>query len=198
VASEAERYLRGLAVERLRVLMPEARIVHELNVETGQCRVDLAAIAPARLVFVEIKSRKDTLDRLPEQVRVFAPACHRLIVAYASERWSVSTIYKASDYRAEVWAEDQRERWTISGRETFQPPNTSAMLNLLWREELYWEAVRARLQPAKRESRSPLMRRLWETLSGREVVAAVCRQLRARHFAEADPPVMEPSNADQA
>lgn len=187
MASEAERHLRGLAVERLRGLMPEARIVHELNVENGTCRVDIAAVAPDRLVFVEIKSRKDTLDRLPDQVRTFVPACHRMAVCYASERWDVSTIYRAVNYETDVWPEDRREWWTIG--EKFKPPSTAAMLNLLWRDELWHEAESAGFQPGRRESRSPLMHRLWNGLTGREVVAAVCRQLRARPFAEADPAV---------
>lgn len=189
MASEAERYLRGLAVDKLRRLMPEARIVHELNVDTGKCRVDLAAVAPDQLVFVEIKSRKDTLDRLPEQCRTFAPACHRLVVVYASEKWSVSTIYSQSDYMAEVWPEDGFLKWSF-GRQAFHPPNTSAMLNLLWRDELWAEATRAGFQPHKRESRSPLMHRLWGGLTGKEIVAAVCRQLRGRHFPAGDPPIM--------
>lgn len=189
MASEAERHLRSMAVDRLRVLMPTARIVHELNVEVGTCRVDIAAVAPDQLVLVEIKSRKDKLDRLGKQCAIFAPACHRLVVCYASERWDVSTIYQASDYTAEVWPQDRPEWWSLRG--TFKPPNTSAMLNLLWREELYAEAVRHNLQPAKRASRSPLMTTMWECLTGREIVAAVCRQLRARHFAVADPAVAE-------
>lgn len=188
MASEAERWLRGLAVERVRELMPDARVVHELNVETGSCRVDLAAVAPDRLVMLEIKSRKDKLDRLPEQARIFAPACHRLVVVYASERWDVGTIYKASDYRAEVWPEDRREWWNIS-RDSFKLPNTSAMLNLLWREELFWEADRHNLQPHKRANRSDLMRSMWRYLTGQQIVEAVCRQLRSRTFAEADPAI---------
>jgi hypothetical protein len=188
VASEAERYLRSLAANRLRTLMPDARIVHELNVNTGECRVDLAAVGPDRLVFCEIKSRKDTLDRLPDQCRVFKPACHRLVICYASERWDVGTIYRASDYGCEVWPEDGASRWTLR-HSSFYPPNTSAMLNLLWRDELWLEAGRANLQPSKRESRSPLMHRMWHSMTGREIVEAVCRQLRSRTFAEADPAV---------
>lgn len=193
MSSAAELHLRNLAVAKLRLLMPDARVVHELNVEVGACRVDIAAISPDRLVFVEIKSRKDTLDRLPKQVAIFAPACHRLIVCYASERWDVSTIYSASDYQAQVWPEDRPEWWSV--RDTFKPPNTSAMLNLLWRNELHAEAVRANLQPKARASRQPLMAMLWEHLTGREIVSAVCRQLRSRHFAKADAPVFEQAEA---
>lgn len=187
MASDAERHLRDMAVARLRVLMPDARIIHELNVETGTCRVDLAAVAPTRLVLAEIKSRKDTLDRLPKQTKLFAPACHRLIVVYASERWTVETIYKATDYGAEVWPEDRQKWWTI--RDTFRPPNTSAMLNLLWRAELFAEATRANLQPNRRADRKTLMAALWEHLTGRQIVEAVCRRLRVRHFPVADPAV---------
>jgi hypothetical protein len=189
MASEAERYLRGLAVERLRVLFPDARIVHELNVEVGQCRVDIAAITPDQLVFVEIKSRKDTLDRLREQVRIFSPACTRLAICYASERWSYDVVTKAAGYDEprDLWPEDRKEWWTFN--QGFKPPNASVMLNLLWRDELWHEAVRAGFQPHKRESRSPMMHRLWNGLTGAQVVAAVCRQLRGRPFAVADPPV---------
>lgn len=187
MASEAERYLRGLAVTRLRQLMPEARIVHELNVETGTCRVDIAAVAPDRLVFVEVKSRKDTLDRLPEQCRIFIPACHRLAVCYASERWDVSTIYSRTDYRADVWPQDRAGQWKLG--EGHHPPNTSAMLNLLWRDELWHESVRAGHQPRSKATRSDLMRVLWRGLTGDQLVEAVCRQLRARPFVEADPAV---------
>lgn len=189
MASEAERFLRGLAEARLRDLMPDARIVHELNVETGQCRVDLAAVSPSRLAFVEIKSRKDTLDRLKEQVRIFSPACNRLAICYASERWSYDAVSSACGYDEprDLWPQDRPGYWTFS--ESFKPPNASVMLNLLWRDELWHEAERAGLQPHKRDSRSPLMHRLWNALTGQQVVEAVCRQLRARHFAVADPAV---------
>lgn len=168
--------------------MPDARIVHELNVDVGACRVDLVAVAPDRLAFVEIKSRKDKLDRLREQVRRFAPVCHGLAVLYSSERWSYEAVSAATDYRCDHWPEDRPEWWTFRPR--FAPPHTGAMLNLLWREELFDEARRAGFQPHARVSRSPLMRTLWEGLTGREVVAAVCRQLRARNFAKADAPIL--------
>jgi hypothetical protein len=176
-----------MAVSRLRLLRPNARIVHELNVNTGQCRVDIAAVDVDWLGFVEVKSRKDKLDRLQEQVRVFAPACHRLAVIYASERWSYDVMRQHVDYGCDLWPED-RPAWHTFGTR-HEPPNTAVMLNLLWAEELRDEARRAGFQPSKKASRSPLMHMLWEGLTGREVVAAVCRQLRARPFAEADPAV---------
>lgn len=184
MASDAERYLRGLAVDRLRELMPGARIIHELNVGLGQCRVDLAAITAERTAFVEIKSRKDKLDRLTEQVRVCRPAAHYMAVCYASERWTYSQVSGLAR-GCQIWPEDSPRSWTFWER--YEPIDSGAMLNLLWAEELRAEAERAGLQPSRRESRSPLMQRLWLSLTGQQLVEAVCRQLRGREFAEADP-----------
>lgn len=187
MASAAERHLRELAVARLRLLAPGARIVHELNVETGQCRVDLAAVQQNRLLFVEIKSRKDKLDRLREQCRVFRPACHGLAVCYASEKWSYSAVSKETGGGCNLWPENEPHFWTFWPRHV--PPNTSAFLNLLWRDELHAEAEMAGMQPKRATPRGPLMNMLWSRLTGEEVVAAVCRQLRLRPFAEADAPI---------
>lgn len=184
MASDAERYLRGLAVDRLRVLMPTARIIHELNVGTGKCRIDLAAVARDRIAFVEIKSRKDTLDRLTEQVRVCRPVCHDMAVCYASERWDYGTVSRQAS-GCQIWPEGDQPRWSFW--DCYEPPHSGAMLNLLWAEELRAEAERAGLQPSRRDSRSPLMKRLWLSLTGQQLVEAVCRQLRGREFAEADP-----------
>lgn len=190
MASEAERHLRGLAVARLRSILPGARIVHELNVETGRCRVDLAAIGTSALYLVEIKSRKDKLDRLPEQVRTFAPACTGLAVLYSAERWDWNAMRSAGvGWEAQLWADDKPQYWEFRNN-PYCPPNASAMLNLLWRDELFDASVRAGFQPHKRDSRSPMMNRLWAGLTGKELVEAVCFQLRRRPFAEGDPPIL--------
>lgn len=195
MASDAERYLRGLAVDRLRALLPDARIIHELNVDIGQCRVDLAAVTENRIVFVEIKSRKDKLDRLKEQVRRFTPCCHALAVCYASERWNWSAISAAGGYGFDHWPEDKASGWTIDHWRPNKPPSTNALLELLWQAELEAEAFRAGIASRKRIPRDGLKRALWENLTGLQVVAAVCRQLRQRSFAEADAPVVEQARA---
>lgn len=140
-------------------------------------------------MLVEIKSRKDKLDRLKEQLRLFRPVSHGVAVCYASERWTYDRVSREAGGECNLWPEDKPAYWTFWPRHV--PPNTSAMLNLLWRDELHTEAERARFQPKARMARSPLINLLWERLTGGEVVAAVCRQLRARQFAEADQPVFE-------
>lgn len=195
MASDAERYLRDLAVDRLRSLMPNARIIHELNVDVGQCRVDLAAVTASRIVMVEIKSRKDKLDRLKEQVRRFMPACHALAVCYASERWNWSAINAAGGFGFDHWPDDKASGWTIDQWHRNRPPSTNALLELLWQAELESEAFRAGVATRKRIPRDGLKRALWENLTGLQIVEAVCRQLRARTFAEADSPIIEQAEA---
>lgn len=195
MSSAAERHLRDMAVARLRVLLPEARIIHELNVDTGRCRVDLVAATENRIVMVEIKSRKDKLDRLKEQVRRFTPCCHALAVCYASERWNWSTIRDAGGYGFDHWPEDKASSWTIDHWHRNRPPSTNALLELLWQAELEAEAFRAGVVNRRRIPRDGLKRALWENLTGLQVVEAVCRQLRARPFAEADAPIFEKERA---
>jgi hypothetical protein len=189
MASEAERF--NLAVARLRVLMPDARIIHELNVDNGQCRVDLAAVAKSRIVFVEIKSRKDKLDRLKEQVRRFEPCCHALVVCYSSEKWNWSSVSAAGGYGFDHWPCDKASAWTIDHLQRSIPPSTNALLELLWQAELEAEAFRAGVASRKRTPRAELKRALWENLTGLQIVEAVCRQLRLRPFAAADAPISE-------
>jgi hypothetical protein len=171
--------------------MPDARIIHELNVDVGKCRVDLAAVTTSRIVMVEIKSRKDKLDRLNEQVRRFTPACHALAVCYASERWNWSDINAAGGWGFDHWPDDKASGWTIDHWRCNKPPSTNALLELLWQAELEAEAFRAGVASRKRIPRDGLKRALWENLTGLQVVEAVCRQLRVRHFAEADAPIGE-------
>ncbi|HEY0920616.1 hypothetical protein [Devosia sp.] len=87
--SSAEVEIRDAVVARLRELRPDARIVHELNVDEGMNRVDVAAIGRDRIVFVEIKSERDKPHRLARQLHAFGPCCHALILA-AHEKWFAS------------------------------------------------------------------------------------------------------------
>ncbi len=84
--SSAESDIRAAVVEWVRADTPGARVVHELNVECGETRADVAAIEPERLTLFEIKSKLDTLKRLDKQYRQFQAVSHRAFVV-ADERW---------------------------------------------------------------------------------------------------------------
>jgi len=80
--SSAEAEVREAVVERLRLIRPEARIIHEINVSTyGPTRVDVLAVSPAEIIAVEVKSAKDKLDRLPSQIANMLGCAHHVVAA---------------------------------------------------------------------------------------------------------------------
>src|SRR5438309_664980 len=66
--SAAEERIRVKAEAMLRRRFPTARIIHELVLKQGGCRIDLAAVTPDLIALVEIKSERDVLTRLPAQI----------------------------------------------------------------------------------------------------------------------------------
>lgn len=67
--SEAEERIRAKAEAFLRRTYPDGRVIHELMLEQGGGRIDLATVTPAKIVIAEIKSERDVLTRLADQVR---------------------------------------------------------------------------------------------------------------------------------
>lgn len=222
MASSDEREIRDAVATRLRELVPGARVVHELNVcGTGSNRIDVAAIGPELIVAVEVKSKKDKLDRLDEQWPAFNACCHHVVVA-AHEKHFVAHPEVNDRIRDElpreltlnhplfvtkrfwghkVWrsprpeADDllRKDTWMFSthwdrvrGAKPAQP-RAAAMLNMLWAEELREECARHRLDGGSRRTRPDMIADMVWMMTGREICQAVCRQLRARVFAEADP-----------
>lgn len=206
--SQAERDIRDAVVDHLRASLPGARIVHELVV--GQCRADIAAIEPECLTLVEIKSKKDTLDRLKRQVEEFEPACHRFIVV-ADQRWFEEFDYRNGQGRGyrpgdgldcvpigSAWRWPKAERgqflydwgWQLPRRTEWEP-HAAKLLALLWKYELIAEAGKHGVAANTRSTIGTLIRDMTWMMTGREIAHAVCRQLRARHFPEADAPILE-------
>lgn len=207
--SSSEREIRDYAAGRLREMYPGARIIHELVVRG--CRADLAAVTERSVALVEIKSERDTLKRLPEQARQFSMAAHQVIVI-AHERWFDKTPYNngnprfvpsaelrdGSGGRADIWAYPETPdrgmygAWRLPSWHANDPePRASELLGLLWRQELLVECGRHRISCSSRSTCPYLIREMAWHMTGREIVEAVCRQLRQRHFPEADAPIIE-------
>lgn len=68
-------------------------------------------------------------------------------------------------------------------------PRASAMLGMLWASELRTECARHGITFDSRTNMSHLVGTMVWHMTGREICAAVCRQLRSRNFAEADPAI---------
>jgi len=203
--STAEQAVRDAVVARIRVALPRARIIHELNVAgTGSNRIDVAAVTLDRLFAFELKSEKDTLDRWPEQQRAFEACAHHVIVvahrrhfqedkSYAPPRF----VWPFGEYETNVWMFPEPEpsgtwplynhRWHLP-KDKLIEPHAYKFLNMLWRNELFDLAQRFRLGLARRATRHDAIVEIALNCTGAEIATGVCAALRARTFVEADPP----------
>ena len=206
--SASEREIRDYAAGRLRQMIPGARIIHELVV--GGCRADLAAVTDERVTLVEIKSERDTLKRLPEQVRQFNRAAHEVIVI-AHERWWDAEPYDNGAPRfvpgkeladgvkaTTVWGypevadRDPYGAWSMQRQWSSQPePHAARLLELCWKSELLAECSRHRISASSRTNMMTLIRDMTWHMTGAEIARSVCRQLRNREFPEAVAPIIE-------
>lgn len=106
--SSDEAEIREAVVERLRNMMPGARIMHEVNAASFGNRIDVLAVDQAEIVAVEIKSKKDKLDRLPAQLTAMKGVAHHVIVALhekflvekPTNKWAAHTERDGEFYRA--------------------------------------------------------------------------------------------------
>lgn len=215
-ADEAE--IRDAAVARLRALRPENRIIHEINVAGATSnRVDFLSVGRAEIIAVEVKSKKDKIDRLPDQVTAMRGVAHHVIAAIHEKflvefgpvsDWSSHYERDGSKYAlreppesrgASVWVFPNRERYP--GRDRFhlwtepefriQRPLPHTALNMLWRAELLdvcsWSGV-----SAHRTAAMPLLiNALRWSATGEQITKGICRALRARKALESDPPIEE-------
>lgn len=176
MASLAEERIRLKAEAMLRGAFPDARVIHELVLRQGGCRIDLAAVTPDRLICVEVKSERDVLTRLPEQVE----AMRRV-----SDAWCVVTAFKHMAPCREIagWLhvaeEDGLDRLHLWRDALGGTCNAPARLDMLWADELRWVAGR-------KGARWPCITAASDSMTGAEVRRAVCAQLRARAFPRAD------------
>jgi len=175
------------AVERWgRERWPEARQVHELVMNRGSVRADMAIIGTDHFVSVEIKSEYDSTERLMNQSGMFRLASPELwlvmhqrhlrdadLIRYLIPSIGVVQAVREKPYggsfQIEVVHEAQR-----------YDPLPVALLSLLWVAELHDEAVRRRLWSGKAPTHAKLTALLERSLNRSEQIEAVCRQLRAR------------------
>lgn len=189
--SKSELEMRDAVVAWGRDRWPEARVCHELPV--GRCRADLAFVSPRHVAVVELKSERDTLRRLPDQWREFRDHVPEVWLA-VDPRWDDAT----RNYDPRVLTRSGRVGGYYAARRDvdlhFDWTRVPRLLNLLWRDEL--GAIAARHFPARFRARAPryqLVPGLARELTGTQIVAEVCRELRARRafpaFPPSDPPL---------
>lgn len=73
--------------------------MHEVNASSYGNRIDVLAVCPAEIIAVEIKSAKDKLDRLPDQLEAMRGCAHTVIAAL-HEKFLVET--KANEFTGTI------------------------------------------------------------------------------------------------
>lgn len=213
--SKAEREIREAVVAKLRLLRPKARIIHEVNSGgMGSRRTDVMAVDVDEITTVEIKSKKDKLDRLADQIPAMRGTAHHVVVAYhecflveretnvhramyeREGRYYMKTRPDAVPYSVYGWCYPESD--TCSG---FDPHNWSlpakslnvalpdSALHMLWRDELYDMCRTLAVGVPKRATMPIMFRALRWHATGRDITRGICAALRRREFAEADPPI---------
>lgn len=181
--SIAEERIRAKGEAMLRALFPDARIIHELVLQQGGVRIDLAAVTPDRLICIEIKSERDVLKRLADQAVVMKRVCDAWAVLVASKHLDAA---RGIGGWSHVYDEDNREH---CGSTLFRDAmkglcNAPARLDMLWAEELRFISC-----PRRNAPRLMCIQAATDTMTGAQVRRAVCAQLRVRHFPRADPAI---------
>jgi len=220
--SSAEADIREAVVARIREHRPAARIIHEIvtrDINTN--RIDVLAVSRAEIIAVEIKSERDKLDRLPDQIKAMSRCSHRAIAAIhekflvekESNQWAahyerdgrfyMGAVPKQAD-GAEAWVFPERvrainpERRDYDWLSRWRFPSTALnmavppnALCLLWRDELAMLCFALRVSVGSRATVSDLSAALRWHCTGKELTLGICRLLRARECCEADAPIVE-------
>lgn len=204
--SAAEAEIRDAVVERLRLLRPGARIIHEINAFGFGNRIDVLAVDRAEIIAVEVKSEKDKIDRLPKQIEAMRGVAHHVIAALHEKflvpsKWETKTpcVVAPKEARgATVWAfpeagADAGRTFGCARWEEPKPAIQAALpwtaIDILWRDELF-VACRDLGVSVPIRATMPFMKRalIWN-VSGGDLTKAICGALRRRECVEADPPM---------
>ena len=155
---------------------PSARVVHELVVNSER-RIDMAFIGPDYLVGVEIKSSKDTLDRLDDQMKVFRRHLPLVILAVAP-KWRVGLHISGVD----VFEVDPTAEAPVKGHSYYRQDLsvTVPLLSLLWAQELRNAAFRLGINSSAKASMVQNIAAIAQNATGKEIIREVCAELRSR------------------
>lgn len=161
---------------------PNVRIVDEMSVLTGECRIDVALIN-GRLEGFEIKSEGDSLTRLPRQAQAYGRVFDRLTVVCAERHLDATLALLPEWWGVEVAEQRSGRTRIIRKRAARANPavDPRAIAQLLWRSEALTALEE---MDAARGLRNKPRRNLWsalaEAMPRHQLRALVRDALRAR------------------
>jgi hypothetical protein len=203
-AARSELELRNGLEGVLRDRHPESRIVHELVMGAREVRADVVAIAPAHIAAVEVKGAYDNTTRLMHQVGMFQLCVPEVWICCAKEHAgdarlirhllpSVGLIVGTNlDKGYHRGASQDPLVLDIEAEPVPREVVPEMMLEMLWAEELRNACHSLRISVHSSTTRPKCIAALLEKAATTELIAATCRQLRARNALwRADQPIME-------
>lgn len=204
MSSPAEERIRVKAEAHLRGLYPGARIIHELKLNDGATRIDLAAVLPNRLAVAEIKSERDVLHRLGRQIRdslEITASVHVFVSGKHVETLKNLPCNRSSEddlemvlWRASIWSETDNGFDAVQRHhqrdELSHMPDTRQLLALLWAEELKSMLGRHSLSYGRKATMTFTKKVALENMTGSQIRQGVCQALMGRPFARADQQVV--------
>lgn len=215
--SDAEGEIREAVVAHIRRHRPNARIMHEVNASSFGNRIDVLAVDEAEIIAVEIKSAKDKLDRLPDQLAAMRSVAHHSIAALHEKflvpekcgshaahyekdgehfyckfpsviRWREGWAYPIRPRCLDPKWHDDLLRWHFP-EPAIQQPLPEGALGMLWASELREMAGVYGVSAARKATMEHRAAALRWQLSGRDLTRGICAALRARKCIEADPEI---------
>jgi len=160
----------------------ETILLHELGLRGGVSRIDLAVLNGA-IHGYEIKSERDTLERLPFQVAIYGQVLNFVTIVVAERHWA-----KALSIVPEWWGimvatiEGSRVSLEQKRRPEENPQRDSrALLELLWRDECVAILQDASAIEGIRSAPKSLLReRILALFSSDQIDEHVLRSLKGR------------------
>lgn len=168
----------ALHAKRLRRMkaQPDTIVIDELGLAHAKSRVDVAVINGC-IHGYEIKSAKDTLDRLATQIDIYRQTLQKLTIVAAPKH--IAGIMDQAPEWCGVIAAEQGPRGGVSFhvlRNAYANPDIDPvmMAHLLWRDEVVELLSLAGYAPRElRQPRKQLYKMLCEAMSLREITASI-------------------------
>lgn len=181
--------IRAALVRRLQD-DPDALLVHELGLCQGAARIDVAVVNSTMNGY-EIKSARDTLDRLPAQAAVYSRVFDTVTIVAVEQHLGAIVEHIPPWWGIETPIPDTETiRFVVVRSATLNPAiDPTAVVQLLWRDEVLAILTKHGLASGLLASSR---RKIWQELASRvplsELRREVCRALKARKGWRADRP----------
>jgi len=198
MSSAEEQQMREAVISWGRSRWPDARVMHELAI--GGSRIDLAFVTPRSIAGVEIKSSRDTLDRLEGQLKSYFWALPEVWVAFAP-KWlphfqtQIGSRYgqmMVSDGAVTEEIQSRNPQYKFKHEPRIDELMTSPLLHLLWVDELRAVSAAFGVKVKSRMYGHKLRALLSRKLTGDQIITGVCAQLRLRQCGwTADPEIRD-------